>query len=58
MTADEFDKEVYKRLGEGHTRADAFWDVNLEYEETYGKLRYSDYNSYRVARHNRLRRKS
>jgi len=58
MTAEEFDKEVYKRLGKGMSRADAFWEVNLDYEDQFGKPRYSDYNSYRVSKFNRIRRKS
>ena len=57
MTPEQFDKEVYKRLNDGLTRVEAFWDVNLEYEEEHGKSRYTDYDSWRVARHNRLRRK-
>lgn len=58
MTPTEFDILMYRLIGQGMKPTDAFWKINLDYEEKWGKPRYSDYNSYRVARHRRLRKKS
>lgn len=57
MTADEFDKSFYRLVGEGHKVQDAFWLVNEVCFEATGKYKYSDYTSYRVSKHKRLKRR-
>ena len=57
MTANDFDKEFYRLVREGKGVQDAFWWVNEKHFDKYGEYRYSDYNSYRVSKWARMRRK-
>lgn len=53
-----FDKAFFHLINSGKfkTRIGAFNHLNDLYVEAYGKERYSDWNSWRVSRTNRLKR--
>jgi hypothetical protein len=52
----EFDKEFFALLGAGKKGIDAFNELNAVYQEFWGQLRYSTYQSYIVTKNKRLRR--
>ena len=55
MTDNEFDLKFYKMLARGIKGEEAFWILNREYEEKYGKLRHATYGSYRACKCIRMR---
>tara|TARA_R110002020_G_scaffold731_3_gene3631 strand:+ start:568 stop:762 length:195 start_codon:yes stop_codon:yes gene_type:complete len=50
ISADGFVREFWKRTKEHKTLIQAYENLEKDYEETFGKRRYSDYNSFRVCR--------
>ena len=43
-------KEFWKRAKQHKTLIQAYENLEKDYEKTFGKRRYSDYNSFRVCR--------
>ena len=58
MTPEQFDAQFYRLVNEGMSKADAFWLLNNATFEEFGKYKYSDYTSYRISKHKRLRRRN
>lgn len=50
ISADGFVKEFWKRAKQHKTLIQAYENLEKDYEKTFGKRRYSDYNSFRVCR--------
>ena len=50
LSADGFVREFWKRAKKHKTLIEAYENLESEYETTFGKRRYSDYNSFRVCR--------
>ncbi len=50
ISADGFVREFWKRAKEHKTLIQAYENLEKDYKETFGKRRYSDYNSFRVCR--------
>jgi len=56
--ARDFDRAFTEPISQPDTTHEqAFYYLNELYLETFGKEKYSDYNSYRVTRANRLKAK-
>ena len=50
ISADGFVREFWKRTKKHKTLIAAYEELETEYETTFGKRRYSDYNSFRICR--------
>jgi len=50
ISADGFVREFWKRTKRHKTLIAAYEELETEYETTFGKRRYSDYNSFRICR--------
>ena len=50
INADGFVKEFWKRTKSHKTLIAAYEELETEYQQTFGKRRYSDYNSFRICR--------
>ena len=56
LTADGFDKRFFELASETNTYKKAYENLEIEYENYFGKRKYSDYNSYRNCRDKRLKK--
>ncbi len=50
ISADGFVREFWKRSKKHKTLIAAYEDLESDYQSTFGKRRYSDYNSFRICR--------
>mgnify|MGYP003132659114 FL=1 len=50
ISADGFIREFWKKAKHHKTLIGAYEELENEYKETFGKRKYSDYNSFRVCR--------
>ena len=50
ISADGFVREFWKRSKKHKTLIAAYEDLESEYQATFGKRRYSDYNYFRICR--------
>lgn len=58
IKAQDFDREFTRLLEVGEcTHVEAFLQLNEIYRNAFGADRYSDYDSYRVARRRRIKAK-
>tara|TARA_Y100001963_G_C6723056_1_gene420032 strand:- start:278 stop:490 length:213 start_codon:yes stop_codon:yes gene_type:complete len=55
ISADGFVKEFWKRSKKHKTLIAAYEDLERDYEETFGKRRYADYNSFRICRDRKIK---
>ena len=51
-----FDERFWKHAKESKTYIEAYEKTEMEHEKHFGKLRYSDYNSFRNCRDRRIKR--
>jgi hypothetical protein len=55
--AAEFDREFYKILGKKNcTHTQAYEELEQVYVQVYGRRRYANVESYRIARRRRIKR--
>jgi len=54
----EFDERFIECTRECDTYEEAYDQVEQEYRSVFGKRKYSNYNSYRVARRKRIKARS
>jgi len=55
LTPDGFDERFFELASETKTYKKAYENLETEYENYFGKRKYSDYNSYRNCRDKRLK---
>jgi hypothetical protein len=55
ISAEGFVKEFWKRTKTHKTLLAAYEDLEREYQQTFGKRRYSDYNSFRTCRDRKIK---
>ena len=58
LSHDGFDKRFFELAAETKTYKKAYEILEIEYENYFGKRKYSDYNSYRNSRDKRLKKKT
>ena len=52
----EFERRYIEYTKDSETYEEAYNRVESDYKKAYGKARYSNYNSFRVARSRRIKR--
>tara|TARA_R100001443_G_scaffold84823_1_gene91477 strand:+ start:364 stop:558 length:195 start_codon:yes stop_codon:yes gene_type:complete len=57
ISADGFIREFWKKTKKHKTLISAYEELEIEYQEIFGKRRYSDYDSFRVCRDRKIKRK-
>tara|TARA_R100000781_G_C3996431_1_gene98767 strand:- start:58 stop:252 length:195 start_codon:yes stop_codon:yes gene_type:complete len=57
LSADGFIREFWKKTKKHKTLISAYEELEIEYQEIFGKRRYSDYDSFRVCRDRKIKRK-
>ena len=55
ISADGFVREFWNRAKNHKTLIGAYEDLEKDFEKTFGKRRYSDYNSFRICRDRKLK---
>jgi len=53
----EFDKRFLKHLQNSQTQKEAYLKTEKEYRSVYNENKYSNFDSYRIARYVRLKRR-
>tara|TARA_R110002020_G_scaffold470398_1_gene696267 strand:- start:9275 stop:9484 length:210 start_codon:yes stop_codon:yes gene_type:complete len=56
LSPNGFDERFFELAAERKTYKKAYEDLENEYENYFGKRKYSDYNSYRNCRDKRLKK--
>ena len=57
ISADGSIREFWKKTKKHKTLISAYEELEIEYQEIFGKRRYSDYDSFRVCRDRKIKRK-
>tara|TARA_R100000664_G_scaffold33291_1_gene50070 strand:+ start:658 stop:849 length:192 start_codon:yes stop_codon:yes gene_type:complete len=55
LSPDGFVKEFWKKTKQHKTFISAYEELENEYQKTFGKRRYSCYNSFRVCRDRKIK---
>jgi len=55
ISADGFVREFWNRAKNHKTLIAAYEDLEKDFEKTFGKRRYSDYNSFRICRDRKVK---
>lgn len=55
ISAEGFIKEFWKKTKNHKTMIAAYEELETEYQEFFGKRRYSDYDSFRVCRDRKIK---
>ena len=56
ISAEGFVREFWKRTKNHKTMVAAYEELEMEYQEIFGKRRYSDYDSFRVCRDRKIKK--